>query len=53
MNILDYMKLGLVCLDGGMGTMLQKSGLLPGDIFKGQQQICNLFKSFYTNCDVV
>ena len=31
MNILDYMKLGLVCLDGGMGTMLQKSGLLPGE----------------------
>lgn len=32
MNILDYMKLGLVCLDGGMGTMLQKSGLLPGEL---------------------
>lgn len=31
MNVLDYMKLGLVCLDGGMGTMLQKSGLLPGE----------------------
>lgn len=32
MNILDYMKLDLVCLDGGMGTMLQKSGLLPGEL---------------------
>ena len=32
MNILDYMKNNLVCLDGGMGTMLQKSGLLPGEL---------------------
>lgn len=32
MNILDYMKDNLVYLDGGMGTLLQKRGLKPGEL---------------------
>lgn len=32
MNILEYMKQDFVRLDGGMGTMLQKSGLMPGEL---------------------
>lgn len=32
MTVLEYMKNNLVRLDGGMGTMLQKSGLLPGEL---------------------
>ncbi len=32
MNILDYMKNKLLFLDGGMGTLLQEKGLLPGEL---------------------
>lgn len=32
MKILDYVKNNLVYLDGGMGTILQKSGLMPGEL---------------------
>lgn len=32
MTVLEYMKNNLVRLDGGMGTTLQKSGLLPGEL---------------------
>lgn len=32
MTVLDYMKNNLVCLDGGMGTILQKNGLMPGEL---------------------
>ena len=32
MNVLDYLKENLVYLDGGMGTLLQKRGLLPGEL---------------------
>lgn len=31
MQILDYLKDNLLFLDGGMGTLLQKEGLLPGE----------------------
>ena len=31
MNILEYMKENVVFLDGGMGTLLQSSGLKPGE----------------------
>ncbi len=31
MNIKDYLKDNLIILDGGMGTLLQKEGLLPGE----------------------
>ena len=31
MNILDYMKTHLLYLDGGMGTLLQAAGLIPGE----------------------
>ena len=32
MNIKDYLKDNLIILDGGMGTLLQKEGLLPGEL---------------------
>ncbi len=32
MKILDYLKNNIVYLDGGMGTLLQKEGLLPGEL---------------------
>lgn len=32
MTVLDYMKNNFVFLDGGMGTLLQKQGLLPGEL---------------------
>lgn len=32
MNILEYLKNNIVYLDGGMGTLLQKRGLLPGEL---------------------
>ena len=31
MNILDYMQTHLLYLDGGMGTLLQEAGLMPGE----------------------
>lgn len=32
MKVLDYLKENLVFLDGGMGTLLQKRGLQPGEL---------------------
>ena len=32
MNILEYMKEHFLFLDGGMGTLLQKAGLAPGEL---------------------
>lgn len=32
MNVLEYLKNNLVYLDGGMGTLLQKRGLNPGEL---------------------
>ncbi|MBP3337190.1 MAG: homocysteine S-methyltransferase family protein [Clostridia bacterium] len=32
MNIKEYLKNNLIFLDGGMGTLLQKEGLLPGEL---------------------
>ncbi len=32
MNILEYMKDNLLFLDGGMGTLLQAAGLMPGEL---------------------
>jgi len=32
MNIKDYLKDNFIYLDGGMGTLLQKKGLLPGEM---------------------
>lgn len=31
MNILDFLKNNIVCLDGGTGTLLQEKGLAPGE----------------------
>ncbi len=35
MKLLDYMKDHLLILDGGMGTLLQSAGLLPGELPEG------------------
>ena len=32
MKITDYLKENILYLDGGMGTLLQKRGLLPGEL---------------------
>ncbi len=32
MEILSYLKTNILCLDGGMGTLLQGQGLLPGEL---------------------
>lgn len=32
MNILEYLKDNTVCLDGGMGTLLQAQGMIPGEL---------------------
>lgn len=32
MNLLEYIKNNLLIMDGGMGTLLQGSGLLPGEL---------------------
>ncbi len=32
MNVLDYIKSNITYLDGGMGTLLQKRGLKPGEL---------------------
>ena len=32
MNFIDFLKNQIVILDGGMGTLLQKKGLLPGEL---------------------
>ena len=32
MNIKEYLKDNFIYLDGGMGTLLQKEGLLPGEM---------------------
>lgn len=31
MNILDFLKNNIICLDGGTGTLLQEKGLAPGE----------------------
>ena len=32
MNIKEFLKNNILCLDGGMGTLLQKEGLSPGEL---------------------
>ena len=32
MNVLEYLKENIVYLDGGMGTVLQSKGLMPGEL---------------------
>lgn len=52
MNILDYLKDHLVYLDGGMGTLLQKRGLMPGELperwnVSHPEVIVEIQKSYY------
>lgn len=52
MKLLDYIKNNLVYLDGGMGTMLQKSGLMPGELperwnISHPQQITDIHRQYF------
>lgn len=52
MNIRDFIKNNIVYLDGGMGTLLQKSGLQPGELPEKwnifhPEIICDIHKSYY------
>lgn len=52
MNIRDFIKNNIVYLDGGMGTLLQKSGLQPGELpehwnISHPEVIREIHKSYY------
>lgn len=52
MNIRDFIKNNIVYLDGGMGTLLQKSGLQPGELperwnISHHEVIREIHKSYY------
>lgn len=52
MNIRDFIKNNIVYLDGGMGTLLQKNGLQPGELpekwnISHPEIICDIHKSYY------
>ncbi len=52
MNIRDFIKNNIVYLDGGMGTLLQKSGLRPGELperwnVSHPEVIKEIHKSYY------
>lgn len=52
MNIRDFIKNNIVYLDGGMGTLLQKSGLRPGELperwnISHPEVIEEIHKSYY------
>ena len=52
MNIRDFIKKNIVYLDGGMGTLLQKSGLQPGELperwnISHPEVIQEIHKSYY------
>lgn len=52
MNIRDFIKNNIVYLDGGMGTLLQKSGLQPGELperwnLSHPEVIKEIHKSYY------
>lgn len=52
MNIRDFIKNNIVYLDGGMGTLLQKSGLQPGELperwnISHPEVVKEIHKSYY------
>lgn len=52
MNIRDFIKNNIVYLDGGMGTLLQKSGLQPGELpekwnISHPETICEIHRNYY------
>lgn len=52
MQLLDYIKDNLLYLDGGMGTLLQKSGLCPGELperwnITHPQQIIDIHRLYF------
>ncbi|MBE7016437.1 MAG: homocysteine methyltransferase [Ruminococcaceae bacterium] len=52
MNIKDYLSENVVILDGGMGTLLQKEGLAPGELperwnISRPDVICNIHRDYF------
>lgn len=52
MNFREYLKENIVCLDGGMGTLLQKRGLRPGEHpemwnLSRPEEIVEIHKDYY------
>lgn len=52
MNVLEYLKNNIVYLDGGMGTLLQKRGLKPGELperwnLTHPQEIIDIQRSYF------
>ena len=52
MNILKYLKENILFLDGGMGTILQSKGLMPGEFpeswnIKHPQLIKDIHKAYF------
>ena len=52
MNILDFVKDNLLYLDGGMGTLLQEAGLMPGELperwnIERPDEIVKIHKAYY------
>ncbi len=48
----DFLKSNIVCLDGGMGTLLQSKGLLPGEYperwnISHPDVICDIHKAYF------
>ncbi len=52
MNILEYLKTGILYLDGGMGTLLQSAGLAPGELperwnISHREKIIEIHKAYF------
>ena len=52
MKILDYIKENILYLDGGMGTLLQARGLMPGESpekwnITHPDEICAIHRAYY------
>ena len=52
MKITDFLKNSIICLDGGMGTLLQARGLMPGEFperwnISHPSEIIEIHKSYY------
>ena len=51
-SLLDYLKNDILCLDGGMGTLLQNEGLAPGELperwnISRSQTVTDIHRSYF------
>lgn len=54
MNILEFLKNNILYLDGGMGTLLQEEGLLPGELperwnLTEAQKVTEIHRAYYAS----